>query len=427
MLTTSKTETLTRYPLLLFIMGVFFSILGAMLVVIPTLNPPAEDMGFLILFMTSTGVLTISVAYILYRLGLVSWFRSLRWSLLVTIILTVLLIFINVWVTAQHMFIEPHDLALTTGLLVFAGMTAITFGYFISSAMTDSIRDMATATEKLASGDLTTRLEVHGNDELANLGKAFNWMASSLQQIDEQKRMLEQTRRDMIAWISHDLRTPLASMRVMIEAMTDGVVDDPETTTRYLKNTQNEIQHLSRMIDSLFELAQLDTGQVNLDIQMASLRDLISDTLGSMIAHAKQQNVDLAGEVDDMVDPIYIAPDKIQRVLYNLVHNAILYTPPQQKITLTARPSGDEVRVDVHNSGASIASEELPHIFDSFYRGERSRTKNTTGHRGAGLGLAIARGFVEAHGGKIWVESSPDTGTTFSFTLPRQLKSATFA
>jgi hypothetical protein len=96
--------------------------------VIPTLNPPAEDMGFLILFMTTTGVLTISVAYILYRLGLVSWFRSLRWSLLVTIILTVLLIFINVWVTAQLMFIEPHDLALTTGLLVFAGMTAITFG-----------------------------------------------------------------------------------------------------------------------------------------------------------------------------------------------------------------------------------------------------------------------------------------------------------
>lgn len=422
---TGKTETLTRYPLLLFIMGVFFSILGAMLVVIPTLNPPAEDMGFLILFMTSTGVLTISVAYILYRLGLVSWFRSLRWSLLVTIILTVLLIFINVWVTAQLMFIEPHDLALTTGLLVFAGMTAITFGYFISSAMTDSIREMAAATEKLASGDLTTRLDVHGNDELANLGKAFNWMASSLQQIDDQKRMLEQTRRDLIAWISHDLRTPLASMRVMIEAMTDGVVDDPETTARYLQNTQYEIQHLSRMIDSLFELAQLDTGQVNLNIQMASLRDLISDTLGSMIAHAKQQHIDLAGEVDDSVDPIYIAPDKIQRVLYNLVHNAILYTPPQQKITLTARPSGDEVRVDVHNSGAAIATDEIPHIFDSFYRGERSRTKNTTGHRGAGLGLAIARGFVEAHGGKIWVESSPDTGTTFSFTLPRQLKSAT--
>jgi signal transduction histidine kinase len=424
---TVKTETLTRYPLLLFIMGVFLAILGAMLVVIPTLDPPAKDMRLLVTFMTSTGVLTISLAYILYRLGLVSWFRSLRWSLLVTIILTVVLIFVNVWVTAQLMFITSHDLFLTTGLLVFAGMTAITFGYFISSALTDSIRDMAKATEQLASGDLTTRLDVRGNDELANLGKAFNWMASSLQQIDEQKRMLEQTRRDLIAWISHDLRTPLASMRVMIEAMTDGVVDDPATTARYLQNTQNEIQHLSRMIDSLFELAQLDTGQVNLNIQMASLRDLISDTLGSMNAHAKQQHIDLAGEVDDSVDPVYIAPDKIQRVLYNLVHNAILYTPPQQKITLTARSSGDDVRVDVHNSGAAIATDEIPHIFDSFYRGERSRTKNNTGHRGAGLGLAIARGFVEAHGGKIWVESSPDTGTTFSFTLPRQLKSATTA
>lgn len=412
-----------RHPLLLLIISVFLALLAAMLIIIPTLNPPSQDVRLLALFMTSTGILTISVAYIMYRLGLVSWFSSLRWSLLVTIVLTVLLVFLNVWVTAQLMFISPHDLLLTTALLVFAGVIAITFGFFIASAITDSIRELASATERLADGDLSTRLEIKGNDELAQLAQAFNNMAHSLQEIDAQKQMLEQARRDLIAWVSHDLRTPLASIRVMIEAMMDGVVSDAETVDRYLHNANNEIEHLNRLIDDLFELAQLDTGHIKLMLENASLRDLISDTLGVMSAQAAQRHIALMGEVED-VDPVYMAPDKIQRVLYNLVHNAIIYTPPEGKITLIARQAEDGVRVDVHNTGASIAPTELPRIFESFYRGERSRSKDVTGHRGAGLGLAIARGFVEAHGGRIWVESAPDKGTTFSFSIPHRLQMA---
>jgi signal transduction histidine kinase len=412
-------QDMKRYPLLLFAIGMFLGLTGAMLVVVLTLNPPAKDIQLLVLFMTSTGILTISLTYLLYQLGLVSWFRSLRWSLLVTIALTVLLVFLNVWVTAQLMFISTHDLILTTALLVFAGLVAITFGFFVSSVMTDSVRAMAEATQQLAKGHLSTRLNIQGKDELAQLAQSFNAMASSLQEIDQQKQMLDQARRDLIAWVSHDLRTPLTSIRVMVEAIADGVVADSETINRYMGNVRLEVEHLSHLIDDLFELAQLDTGYIKMHWEMASLRDLISDTLGSMSAQAIQRRINLHGKVEGEVDPVYMAPDKMQRVLYNLIHNAIVYSPPEAEVTLSARPLEDIVRVDVHNAGASIAYTELPHIFDSFYRGERSRAKDATGHRGAGLGLAIARGFVEAHGGKIWVESSPTKGTTFSFTFPR--------
>ncbi len=415
-----KTDRLTQYPLITLIVSVFLALLGAMVVVIPTLNPPSQDIQLLVIFMTSSGLLTVLLAYALYRFGLVAWFRSLRWTLLATIVITVLLVFANVWVTAQLMFITLHDLVLTTGLLIFAAFIAVTFGFFISSAITESIAEMALATQRMAKGDFSTRVEVQGNDELAQLAEAFNAMARSLQEIEAQKQQLDQARRDLIAWVSHDLRTPLTSIRVMIEALTDGVVTDPETMSRYFENMQAEISHLSNLIDDLFELAQLDAGHLQMDWVQASLSDLISDTLGSMRTQAMQRQIDLQGHVETGVDPIYMAPDKVQRVLYNLLHNAIVYTPPAGKITLTARPDDNErVYVMVHNTGAEISSGDLPRIFESFYRGEPSRAKHGLGHRGAGLGLAIARGFVEAHRGKIWVESAPGEGTTFTFTLPR--------
>lgn len=416
-----RKEFVIRYPLLFFAIGVLLSLSIAVIIVLASLTnpaPPLEDIFQLILFMASSGILTVALAYMLYRLGLIRWFRSLRWALLVTIVLTVSLVFINVWVTAQLMFIDPHDLALTSALLVFAGLTAITFGVFISRAITDGIFDLVGAAERLARGDLSARLDVKGNDELSGLAETFNWMAGNLQQVDEQKRMLEKTRRDLIAWVSHDLRTPLASMRVMVEAIADGVVDDRVTVERYLRNTQSEIQHLSHLIDDLFELAQLDVGHLQLFFQEASLRDLISDTLGTMKPQADAKQVKLSGSVADGIDLIYMAPEKIQRVLYNLINNAIAYTPSGGEIKLTVKIMGANVLIEVHNTGGAIDSADLPYIFNSFYRGERSRRRNENGERGAGLGLAIARGFIEAHKGKIWVESLPATGTKFSFTIP---------
>lgn len=403
---------------LLILVGMFAALFGGTLILFPLL-PLSEGLPTLIFVMSVIAVFSILSGYVAYRFRLLRWLSSLRWALALTLILTVLLIFLNVWVTAQLMFINPYDLMVTGVLFLFAGLIALIFGLFVSRSITDSIRELMMAAESLARGKLDTRLHIDGNDELAEFAKTFNWMAMRLQEVDEQKSQLDQQRRDLIAWASHDLRTPLTSLRVMVEALNDGVVSDTATMTRYLTNMNAEIKNLSSLIDNLFELAQLDAGHIRLDYQMASLRDLISDTLGVMTARAEQNGIGLVGEVDPAVDPIEMATDKMQRVLYNLLDNAIRYTPTGGSVTLRAVPDGDEVRVSVENCGDGMEALDLSQVFTRFYRQERSRAQSKDGRRSAGLGLAITRGFVEAHGGRIGVESAPGT-VKFSFTIPRR-------
>lgn len=391
----------------------------AFLVIMPLHTPPGDELQMLFLFMSAMGIMTTLAAYLLYRWGVLQWFSSLRWTLLAMIVLTVLLFFGNVWLTARFMFISTYDLIVATALLVFAGLVSVIAMHFIARTFIERIQDLCMAAEQLAAGELDTRLQPRGNDELAELAEMFNFMAAALQNLDEQKRMLDQNRRDLIAWVSHDLRTPLASIRAMNEAIIDGVVDDPADIARYTGNIQKEVHHLSHLIDDLFELSQLDAGRIEVSRELTSLRDLISDTLGSMTVKAAKQQIDLQGEVRGDVDMIRIAPDKIQRTLYNLLDNAIRHTPPGGAINLCSEPMGDgQVKISVHNTGSWVADEQLAKIFESFYRGEASRAQEGDGYRGTGLGLAIARGFVEAHGGRIWAESSEQDGVTFSFVLP---------
>jgi signal transduction histidine kinase len=385
-----------------------------------TLNPPLSDLQQLFIYMFATGVLTVGVAYWLYQRRLLQRIVSLSWVLFAIVMLTVMLIFINVWITAQLMFTSPHDLALTTGLLIFGGVVAAVSTLFIARTLRERIGELSRGLAALTRADWKTRLPIQGKDELSHLAQMFNHMAAALEQLDQQKRQLEQTRRDLIAWVSHDLRTPLATMHAMNEAMMDGVVQDPATISRYQQNIHNEIQHLSRLIDDLFELAQLDTGHFPLDRQPTSLHDLISDTLSSMNARASTQQVTLTATVDPGVPLVYIAPDKIQRVLYNLIDNALQYTPSGGQVTLKAKRTLTGVEISVFNTGSYITPADLQNVFKSFYRGEQSRAQNDHGRRGTGLGLAIVRGFVEAHGGAIRVRSEPDKGTLFTFTLPTQ-------
>lgn len=173
------------------------------------------------------------------------------------------------------------------------------------------------------------------------------------------------------------------------------------------------------MIDDLFEMAKLDVGHVELNYQQVAIADLISDTLGGFMAKAQRKDIAITGDIDPTVDLVTIAPDKIQRVLKNLIDNAIKYTPVGESITIRVFRCDDMgVQVDVHNTGVVIPAKTLPNLFESFYRGESSRASSEDGQRGTGLGLAIARGFVQAHGGRIWASSDEHNGTTFSFTLP---------
>lgn len=405
------------HPLVTLAFTVLIAFVLAMLVIVPTIRPPVADIQQLFLFMVGTGFVTVSIAYLLYRRRLLQHFLSLRAVFFTIIVLTVMLIFVNVWVTARLMYISEHDLVLTTGLLIFGGVIAVVSSLFVATSLREQIHHLSKGVGALARGDWSVRLPLSGSDELARLAGMFNEMAQNLQKLEEQKRQLEQTRRDLIAWVSHDLRTPLAAVRAMNEAMIDGVVADPLTVKRYQQNIESEIQHLTHLIDDLFELAQLDTGRVTLNKQNIWLHDLVSDTLSRMSARAASQQVNLSATVDPQVGMVLVAPEKIERVLYNLLDNALQHTPAGGAIRLNAVRINGRPEVSVHNTGSYISTADLPHIFESFYRGEQSRAMSDSGRRGTGLGLAIVRGFVEAHGGNIRVESQPDAGTIFTFTL----------
>lgn len=185
---------------------------------------------------------------------------------------------------------------------------------------------------------------------------------------------------------------------------------------RYLHTMRGQIQDLSTLIDDLFELSQLDRAERGLELESTSLRDLISDTLESHRAQAEHKGVRLQGHVDTVVDPVRLNPQKMQRVLGNLMQNAIGFTPAGGVVTITADRVPDGVQVEVRDTGQGIGRDELPRVFDWFYRGEPSRSRTP---RGAGLGLAIARSIVEAHGGRIWVESTVGNGSTFRFVIPK--------
>lgn len=406
-------------PHLRFVGGVALTLALALTVFFLLMSPPMSELGLMALFLAITATLSVVVGYGAYRLGWISHSPRISWVLLGGYALASLLTFLNVWVTARLMFASEHDLLLATVLLLFAGGIAMSVGYFLSVALTDRILALGRAAQRIAQGELSARVPVTGNDEMASLARTFNEMARQLETADRKQRELDALRRNLIAWAGHDLRTPLASIRAIVEALADGMVQEPATVDRYLDTAKREIRSLSLLIDDLFELAQLEAGGVPLELAANSLSDLISDALESFRELATRQEITLEGSVESGVDPVVLDAQQIGRVLSNLLSNALLHTPPGGAVQIHAFRDIEGVAVEVSDSGQGIDSRDLPHIFERFYRGEKSRNR-TTG--GAGLGLAIAKGIVEAHGGRISAESSPNDGTCFRFVLPAKAR-----
>jgi signal transduction histidine kinase len=272
--------TLSQTPLLArFAIGILLIVAISLGIFILIMVPPMNELGLMALYLGITALVSALAGYAAYRFGWINHSPTLRWTLLGGYALASVLTFFNVWFSAQMMFADEHDLLLGTILLVFASGMAMVLGYFLSTTITERIHLLKNAAEKLAKGDLKTRVPVQGSDEVAALAKAFNQMAEQLQKADQKQRDLDNMRRDLIAWVSHDLQTPLTSMRAILEAVTDGVVDDPETVKRYLNTAQRDVRSLSALIDDLFQMAQLDTGGFPLNRERASLGDLVSDTL----------------------------------------------------------------------------------------------------------------------------------------------------
>jgi signal transduction histidine kinase len=408
-------NTLSQTPLLArFAIGVLLIVAISLGIFILIMVPPMSELGLMALYLGITALVSALAGYIAYRLGWINYSPTLRWTLLGGYALANILTFFNVWFSAQMMFVSQHDLLLAIILLVFAGGMAMVLGYFLSSTITERIHLLKNAAEKLAKGNLKTRVPVQGRDEVGVLANTFNQMAEQLQAADQKQRDLDNMRRDLIAWVSHDLQTPLTSMRAILEAVADGVVDDPETVKRYLNTAQRDVRSLSALIDDLFQMAQLDAGGFPLNRDNASLSDLVSDTLESFTELAKGQNITLEGNVDPDVDPVHMDTQAIGRVLNNLIGNALRHTVGG-RVSVWVRRTTQGVEVTVSDTGEGIRAEDIQNIFERFYRGEKSRNRGTGG---AGLGLAIARGIVRAHGGDIKVESEVGKGTQFTFYIP---------
>ena len=278
---------------------------------------------------------------------------------------------------------------------------AIAAALLIGTSITAPVNRLRAVSGALAGGDLSARALEEGPAEIAELGAAFNGMAARLEELFD-------ARRELIAWASHDLRTPVAAMRAMLEAVEDGVA----TPERYADALAEQVRTLGALVDDLFELARIDAGVLTVELKDASLSGLVKSCVRGLEAEAKRRNVRLDMRLEG-APPVRCAPEKVERVLLNLLTNALRHTPSDGSVAVLVEPATDVVRVSVEDSGDGIPPDALRRMFERFWRADPARSPG-----GSGLGLAIARGLVEAQGGRIWAENRASGGARFSFTLP---------
>jgi signal transduction histidine kinase len=296
-----------------------------------------------------------------------------------------------------HMGDDVKILAVTAA----SALTAIVVALVVARSIADAVDRVRVASVELAKGDLEARAPEGGPAEVADLATSFNQMAENL-------RRLFDTRRELVAWASHDLRTPLANMQVMLEALEDGLGEPEE----YAPALREQVRVLSDLVDALFELARIDAGALTLELRRLPVAPIVSSSLRGVAAEARLRQVHLASDVDDGVTARF-APEKVERVLMNLLTNALRHTPSDGAIAVRVESLPTEIRVAVEDTGEGLDDEARERMFERFWRADRSRSS-----RGAGLGLAIARGLVEAHGGRIWAEDREGGGARVCFTLP---------
>ncbi|HEY7293583.1 MAG TPA: ATP-binding protein [Dehalococcoidia bacterium] len=374
-----------------------------------------HDFTLLALTMAASGLGSLALAILLVRLAEQSPRIGLAARLLIPGALAIVVISVNIWFTASMMFISGKDLTLLAVLLAYAAVLAVAASSALAGSITAGLARLTDAVQHMASGQSGVRVAVHTADEVGALGEAFNAMAGQIEEAARTRQEMEAARRHLLAAVSHDLRTPLSAIRVMLEAIEDGVVDDAATIERYHRAMQGEVARLSGLIDDLFELSQIEAGALGLNLERARVEHLIAETVEAMRAEAERAGVQLCSDVPAVLPPITADMQKLHRVLANLLANAVRHTPVGGTVCISAARSYGDIAIAVIDSGEGIAPEDLPHIFERFYRGEKSRSRSGGG---AGLGLAIAHGLVQAHGGQIGVESAPGAGATFTVRLP---------
>jgi signal transduction histidine kinase len=329
--------------------------------------------------------------------------RSVRQQLIGLALVTVILPLGAVLVSGLVMFHMGNDadFIFITGVVTTSGLLG---AFVLARNIVSPLDTIRRASLRLAAGDLGARAPESGPSELADLGSTFNVMASHLEEAFD-------ARRELVAWASHDLRAPITSLQAMLEAIEDGIVEP----RHYLNPLQSQVRLLGALVDDLFELACIDSGAVSLEFDLVDLEGLVSSCVHRYEAEAKARGVQLAIVHRGGTSQARCAPDKIERVLTNLITNSLRYTPGGGQITVAVAGGAGAVFVSVEDTGIGIAPEVAERVFEPFWRADAARNPASGG---AGLGLAIARGLIEAQGGRIWAEPPANGGTRISFVLP---------
>jgi len=287
-----------------------------------------------------------------------------------------------------------------------AVLVGVALGFLFSWLITGPMRQLTLAARKVAAGDFSYRVSQKTDDEIGEVSDAFNTMAEQL----EQK---EKSRRQFLADIAHELRNPLSIVQGNLEAWLDGVITPaPEQVA----SVYDETVLLSRLVTDLRDLSLAEAGQLKLSQSATELGEFILAQIASVQSRCQEKRISIDAELPDGLPSVFIDRDRIRQVLHNLIDNALRYTRAGGTIKIGASDKTPGwVTVSVSDSGSGITAEDLPHVFDHFYKADRSRQR---GHGGAGIGLAMVKRLVELHGGAVWVESRKGKGSTFFFTLP---------
>lgn len=381
-------------------------------------RPPLSDLQALGVYMLGSAVVTVLAGGVAVQAMDRAGATALRTRIALGAVMGAFIGLLNVLIVAELMFVSTaHDLRLLAALVGFSGLISVGFSIWVSSRVSGQLEAIGGRIRGLAAGDYHTRVDPIGADEISRQARDLNELARLLQSAAEAREALDRERRELTVAISHDLRTPLASIRAMAEALTDGVVIEPDEVARYHSTIRKEVERLARMVDDLFQIAQIDAGALPLDRRPVSLTEVAAEVTDGMQARAAAAGIALRLADADPLPPIALDGALVARAVGNLVANALEHTARGGAVVVSTERRGRMHRLSVADNGEGIAPANRDLVWEPFFRADPSR--NRTGGRadGAGLGLAIVRGVVEAHGGAVGLTSS-ERGSTFTVDLP---------
>jgi signal transduction histidine kinase len=306
-------------------------------------------------------------------------------------------------------------IGITTLILILVGISVM-LAKIISRDILVPLKELSTAADNIVRGDYEFRVAYRGNNEMGRFSEAFEVMRSKLQESLEQQRLSEQARKELITTISHDLRTPLSSIKGYVEGLQDGIVHDKAKYERYLAIIKNKTVKLDSLIEELFQITQLESGHLIMQAELENSQELLEDLIRPFELEFMDLNAELIVHRPFPALPVRADRARIAQVFDNLLGNALKYADAgESSITISAEMEASFLRIRVGDNGSGIAEEDLPHIFDRFYRGDKSRSSK---YGGSGLGLFICKKIIEVHGGTISVRSRLGAGSLFEISLP---------